>query len=111
MSRVTVDQVHSWLRTETFVDVHGEVWLQPADVPMLLLSGSMDKVAPSPNVAAACEVYPNCEYRLLDGYGHVDTVIGTTARAEVYPQIEAWLSLQRLSKELPPSLAGGPQLP
>ena len=111
MSRVTVDQVHMWLRTERFLDVEGESWLQPADVPVLLLSGSLDKVAPSENVAAACEVYTDCEYRLLEGYGHVDPVVGSSARAEVYPLIEGWLSEQRLSSELPPGLAGDPELP
>ena len=110
MSRVTVDQVHQWLLTERFEDVNGESWVGPSEVPILVMSGSMDKVAPRPNVEAACDIYVDCTYVALDGYGHVDPVVGTTAREEVYPLIEEWLEARRTA-ELPPGLAGDPDLP
>ncbi len=110
VSRVTADQVHLWLRASAFVDTSGEPWAQPVDVPVLLISGSMDKVAPSANVAAACGIYPDCTFHLLEGYGHVDPVVGSTARTEVYPMIETWLS-ERAPELLPPGLAGDPELP
>lgn len=101
VSRGMVKQVHYWLSSGDFVDMSGQPWLTPAPVPVLVLAGSVDRVAPPANVAAACDVLPDCEVRILGTvsglsteYGHIDPVVGTTARIEVYPQIHRWLSQQ-----------------
>ena len=103
MSRATVKQVHLWLRTRQFTDIHGNNWVQPSrvDVPMLVMAGSVDHVAPAGDVAAACETYSPCEFVLLGresgfstDYGHIDPVVGTTARGEIYPMIHNFLVQQ-----------------
>jgi len=108
LSRVTVDQVHLWLRTGAFVDTDGDPWVKPVDVPIFVLSGSEDKLAPSSTVSAACTIYPDCTFQLLEGYGHVDPVVGAAAQVEVYPLIEEWLSAHQPA--LPPGLTGDPDL-
>jgi pimeloyl-ACP methyl ester carboxylesterase len=106
VSRGMVKQVHLWLSTGDFVTLEGQPWLTPVQVPVLVLAGSIDRVAPPSNVAAACAVLPECELRILGTesglsteYGHIDPVVGVTARIEVYPQIHQWLAAQA---ELPP---------
>lgn len=101
VSRGMVKQVHVWLSSGDFVSMEGQPWLTPAQVPVLVLGGSVDRVAPPANVEAACAVLPVCEFRLLGiesglstEYGHIDPVVGVTARIEVYPQIHQWLNLQ-----------------
>ena len=101
VSRGMVKQVHLWLSTGDFVDMEGTPWLTPVKVPVLVLAGSVDRVAPPANVTVACKVLPDCEARILGTetglgteYGHIDPVVGVTARIEVYPQVHHWLSAQ-----------------
>lgn len=110
VSRGMVKQVHVWLSSGDFVTMEGQPWLTPVSVPVLVLGGSVDRVAPPANVSAACEVLPLCEFRLLGTasglsteYGHIDPVVGVTARIEVYPQVHQWLSVQAEQAQLPPS--------
>ncbi len=91
-----------WMKAGALEDPNGRPWVQPANLPLLVLAGSVDQVAPPASVACACEIFPSCEYRLLGreaglttDYGHIDTLVGTTARDEVYPVIGAFLDAQR----------------
>ncbi|MCB9759823.1 MAG: alpha/beta fold hydrolase [Alphaproteobacteria bacterium] len=101
MSRPTVKQVHLWLREGEFTDVEGHPWVRPPDepVPMLVVAGSVDKVAVPSTVAAACDVYEDCEFVLAGretgfstDYGHIDPVVGATARGEIYPLVSGFLA-------------------
>ena len=101
MSRPTVRQVHTWLRGGELTDVAGVPWVRPPteQVPLLVLAGSADRIALPSNVEAACEIYTDCEFRLLGtemglstDYGHIDTVVGVSARDEVYPIIHQFLA-------------------
>lgn len=100
LSRATVKQVHLWLRTRQFTDIDGNNWVRPSaiEVPMLVMGGSVDHVAPAGDVAAACETWSPCEFVLMGresgfstDYGHIDPVVGTTARDEIYPIIHNFL--------------------
>lgn len=89
----------TWIDGGALVDSRGEPWVTPADVPLLALGGVADRFVPWQNVAAACDIYPRCTFRRLgiaDGfsvdYGHVDTTIGATAAAEIYPIVGAFLA-------------------
>ncbi len=103
LPRPMIHQVTSWLRSGELLTVEGEPWLAPVDVPLLVLGGAMDRVVPEPNVAAACDLYPDCTYlRMGEGeegfstdYGHVDPIVGRTAREEVYPRITDFLEAHR----------------
>lgn len=103
LSRGTVRQVHLWLRSGEVVDLKGQPWVRPSDreVPMLVLGGAVDQVAPHEDVGYACAVYPSCRFELLGleagysaDYGHIDPVVGTSAQREVYPLIAAFLAEQ-----------------
>jgi hypothetical protein len=63
------------------------------------MGASIDHVVPHENVEHACTVFSNCTYRLLGtqgGFssemGHVDPVVGKTARSEVYPVVLQFLA-------------------
>ncbi len=93
-------QVASWvhadgeMRTqdgETLVDFHSKV-------PLLAFGGTKDKLVSDDDVKFSCERFVDCTYVELKGYGHVDTVFGTTAGTDVYPQMLEWLNAQRDAK-------------
>ena len=91
-------EVFRWLDRGILDDATGRDWVQPVDVPLLVMGGSVDRFVPWQNAAAACEIYPRCTFRLLGTasglsveYGHVDPTIGRTAEAEIYPMIGAFL--------------------
>lgn len=101
MSRGTVKQVHLWLRTQQLVDLEGQPWVRPPEVPvpMLVMAGTADQIAPAADVGAACQVYTDCRYLLLGrstgystDYGHIDPVVGTSAMTEIYPIIAGFLA-------------------
>ena len=92
-------QAQGWLKQKALTTAEGEPWLtQPADVPLLVMGGEADHIARPDNVAAACAVFPDCTFIYLDpsegfstAYGHVDTLLGTTSRSEIYPLISDFL--------------------
>jgi pimeloyl-ACP methyl ester carboxylesterase len=96
-------EASDWLRSGDFVDTSGAPWLAPAEVPLLVMAGSADWIAPADNVAYACEVFPDCRLVRMGAdepgftvdYGHIDPLLGTTSAAEVYPVIAAFLAEQR----------------
>ncbi len=97
-------QVITWLRTGELLTMEGEPWVTPSRVPMLVLAGSQDFVAPPRDVGHACEVLRRCTFRELGtatgyalDYGHIDIVVGESAAREVFPQVSAFLDSSRLS--------------
>lgn len=102
ISRPMARQAASWMKAGTITRVDGSVWVEGgADVPMLALGASHDKIVPAANVEASCALFPACTYTLLGtaaglsrDYGHVDAVLGTTAPDEVYPLVGAFLDAQ-----------------
>ncbi len=101
-----VREAVTWFDAGAFVDPQGQPWYAPADVPLLVLSGSVDRVAPPANVACSCELFPDCRYLELGrstgfstDYGHVDSIVGLTAKDEVYPIILEFLEGQRGASE------------
>ncbi len=95
-------QVILWLRTGELVSTEGEPWLTPSRVPMLVLAGSQDYVAPPSDVAHACTVLKRCSYQEIGletgyeaDYGHIDIVVGEHAAQEVFPLIGDFLGAPR----------------
>ncbi len=99
LSRPMARQAASWMKAGTITRVDGSAWVEHgADVPLLAIGASHDKVVPPANVEATCVLFPACDYVLAGtatgfsrDYGHVDAVLGTTAPLEVYPLIGAFL--------------------
>lgn len=97
-----VRQGAEWMRSGSFTLRDGSPWVRPVDVPLLVMGAPGDRIVAEPDVAATCDVYPDCTYRELSvaggfsgEYGHVDPLVGSTARDEVYPVISSWLASQR----------------
>ena len=72
--------------------------LLAAAVPLLVMSGEADHIVRPDNARAACDFFPSCTFAYLDPeagfsttYGHIDPLLGTTARAEIYPLISDFL--------------------
>lgn len=88
-----------WLKTRELVTAEGEPWLTtPAAVPLLVMGGEADHIVRPDNARAACDFFPSCAFVYLDPeagfsttYGHIDPLLGTTARAEIYPLISDFL--------------------
>ena len=98
----------TWLKSGELLDTEGQKWLpeRGPDVPILVFGGAVDKVIPLPNVAAACDVFPECRFVWMGteggfatDYGHVDPVMGTPAPTEIYPLVEAFLA-ERVAADL-----------
>ncbi len=93
-------QVVTWLDGRAFVDDDGRSWVEPhTGVPLLVMGGDKDLVAPWANVSPACSVYSPCDLVHLapEGgfdrhYGHLDPMLGVTAARDVYPLIGDFLS-------------------
>lgn len=82
----------------------GEAYLErlwESDVPILLIGGSKDVMAPPAAVAGAARPGKDIGERLCitvgqafgcrEEYGHVDLLVGSRADTEVYPHILEWL--------------------
>lgn len=101
LPRPMLQEVVSWLRAGTLTRADGQTpWIVPESpaVPVLLLAGSADWIAPAQDVVAVCGTLPDCESRILGpgqgmphDYGHVDLVLGKDAASTVYPLVEDWL--------------------
>jgi len=68
--------------------------------PMLIIAGAGDELTPVPDLAAVHEAISSPDKKLLIcgrtqgfslDYGHIDLVLGTRAREEIYPHISAWI--------------------
>lgn len=75
--------------------------LHQSDVPILLIGGSKDAMAPPASVIRPCKklnettkvecVIMGKESGCLEDYGHVDLLVGIHATEEVFPKILEWL--------------------
>ncbi len=99
LPRAFVRDATRWVESGEIQDSQGDAWVVGGATPLLALSGAGDKVIPAEDVAHACAVYDDCEYRLLGveqgfaaDYGHADILLGADARAEVYPLIGDFLA-------------------
>ena len=97
-----VRQALSWVKSGELTTLDGKPWLRPAPTPLLVLCGVKDKVVPEPDVASTCDLFENCTYQQLSvsqgfsfDYGHIDPVMGRTAKSEVYPLVSAFLDAHR----------------
>jgi pimeloyl-ACP methyl ester carboxylesterase len=118
LPRPVARQARSWLRTEAFTRLDGSPWLDDTasvDVPLLVIGAVDDRVANEPDVAQACRIFAACDYVLLSeatgfasDYGHIDPVVGTTAHAEVYPLIFAFLDAHRPVEVVPGAVEVAP---
>jgi pimeloyl-ACP methyl ester carboxylesterase len=68
--------------------------------PILIVAGAGDALTPLSDLTAVYELIASPDKRLLvcgraqgfsADYGHIDLVLGTHARAEVYPHIAGWI--------------------
>jgi pimeloyl-ACP methyl ester carboxylesterase len=109
----TVTSTALWLDFGRFLDqgafapVQGEPYvngLRNSTVPLFIIGGSKDVMAPPEAVRAACTNGRDPELQKLwifgkasgcaEDYGHVDLLVGARAEGEVYPNILEWLEKQ-----------------
>jgi pimeloyl-ACP methyl ester carboxylesterase len=98
-----VRQFAQWISTDSFCMVDGTCYRKPlagAKLPVLLIAGSKDLLAPPLAVARAQE-YLGGPVKLMvagrghgfaEDYGHADLVLGRRAPDEIFPLVEAFLS-------------------
>jgi pimeloyl-ACP methyl ester carboxylesterase len=88
-----------------FADHSGRPYLEDikeSKTPLFAISGAKDIMAPPKSVSTVCEACGDDGLRktlvlgkqtgLEQDYGHVDLLLGTRAREEVFPIIERWLA-------------------
>ena len=102
VSKPLARQALGWVRAGALTRIDGSPWVVAADVPLLVMGAPLDKVVAEPDVRATCSIFPDCTYRLLAAseglstdYGHVDPVVGRTARDEIYPMVLDFLETHR----------------
>ena len=100
-----------WLDFGRFVDTgvlaheNGRPYLKnisQSSVPIFLIAGAKDAMAPPDSVSAACVPGKDPGERLynvlgktsgtVEDYGHVDLLVGMRAEQEVFPSILEWLA-------------------
>jgi pimeloyl-ACP methyl ester carboxylesterase len=130
MSRKVLLQLHDWVAEDTFRSFdRSEDWragLAHLTLPVLVLGGSKDRLAPPDNLRAQYELLGSPDKALhVFGrdrgdrmeYGHADLLFGSGAPSEVYPVLRAWLeahatplphALAQLSAPLPASSSATP---
>lgn len=104
MGRHVLAQLDDWFRRDAFQSRDGRVdWragLKSLDVPLLVLGGSRDRLAPPEALELQFELAGSADKTLLVfgrdrgdalDYGHGDLLFGTGAPEEVYPVLRAWL--------------------
>jgi len=97
--------VHNRMLSGGFVVAGRTVSLSDISAPVLYFFGRRDKFARPDSVQAISRVLPHDEaFPMLVETGHLGLVIGTRARDEVWPAIDAWLSWRQHGGALPPQL-------
>jgi pimeloyl-ACP methyl ester carboxylesterase len=98
-----VRQFAHWIRTDSFCSQDGTCYRKPlAEVrlPVLLVAGSKDLLAPPLAVARAQEhlggpvklMVAGRGHGFAEDYGHADLILGRRAPDEIFPLVEAFLS-------------------
>jgi pimeloyl-ACP methyl ester carboxylesterase len=98
-----VRQFAHWVATDTFCSADGLCYRKPLSevrLPVLLLAGSKDLLAPPLAVARAQEflggpvklMVAGKAHGFAEDYGHADLVLGRRAPDEIFPLVEAFLS-------------------
>jgi len=104
LTRAESRQFRGWMKHDTFVSRDGHddyaANLSKIRVPALLVSGTADRLVPSPNVQFVMEhlgstdkthrIFGRSEGDAHD-WGHVDLIAGKLAQKEVWPEIGAWI--------------------
>lgn len=101
LPRAVARQANDWLRSGSLTRADGSPWMREAEVPLLALGMSEDRVVPWWYVVAACRWVHPCDFRLLGvaggfstEYGHIDPVLAEHAKSEVWPLVDAFLRRQ-----------------
>ena len=85
------NQTSSWLRSGSLTLASGEsVWTQTT-TPLLMIGADKDKIITAADAAATCAAYANCTYNEVQGFGHIDLILGDAARERVYPLVTDFL--------------------
>lgn len=121
ISRAEVKSFSSWSTRDRFCSDDGKVdyvaGFARITVPVLLLSGTADRIVPPANVQFVMGRLGSADkthrvFGRLSGdahdWGHVDLVAGELADAEVFPEIAAWLEARDPSS-CAPQIASDPQ--
>jgi polyhydroxyalkanoate synthase len=93
-----------FVETQSFGRKTGEPYLEnlPAsEVPIMVIAGAQDLMAPSDSVVSLCEGAPHAGERIsvilgrasgcVEDYGHVDLLVGDRVEEEVFPRILQWI--------------------
>ncbi|WP_052518019.1 alpha/beta fold hydrolase [Archangium violaceum] len=104
MSRNVLRQFRDWIDHDAFRSFDGSVdWragLARLSLPVMVMGGSMDRLASPKNLRAQFELVGSsdkklhvfgCERGDKMNYGHGDLLFGTGAPIEVHPEIRDWL--------------------
>ncbi|MGZ3457297.1 MAG: alpha/beta fold hydrolase [Archangium sp.] len=105
MSRDVLRQLRDWMDHDAFRSFDGSVdWragLARLSLPVMVMGGSVDRLAPPKNLRAQYELAGSPDKKLhvfgnergdkMD-YGHGDLLFGTGAPLEVFPEVRDWLA-------------------
>jgi len=85
---------------ESFRGRDGVRWrhgLPRFSVPLLVLAGSRDRQCTVAQARATFEAIgsPEKKFRVYEGLGHIDLLVGARSEREVYPEIAAWIESPR----------------
>lgn len=107
--RPLAHQLLTWIRVGEITSHDGEPWVRSMTTPLLVMGGPSDRIVPYADIRAACDYARECTWVSLsvDGglshdYGHVDSLLGRTAPAEVYWRVHDFLASQ--VPDAPPSV-------
>jgi putative long chain acyl-CoA synthase len=78
------------------------VTLADIDVPVLIVVGEVDEIAPPPAVRAVSRAAPRAEvFELSLTAGHFGLVVGSTATAETWPTVAQWIHWREGAGSMP----------
>lgn len=96
-----VRQLESWTRTGAWTSRGGVVdWLETlagARCPLHVVHGVEDRVCPPTSAVGALERWGGADRTALavDGYGHLDAILGQDAPGRVFAPVADWLDARR----------------